>query len=210
MNIQHNEISQPSFMTRTKRALTVIGLATIAIGLSACAGLNEPGAGARSAPVATFQADTDRQHASLEAAALHALVEAERATGTSNVGHLRVGSIVSTNGGFTWLDPETSQSAGRPVIRLRVGSEHVATYIVHPATHTSESARMNERITREEMRLVNQMDPQHRPLFVMTPSGRLLKYSRDEGTIRLGSIRDHRNDSKDSPGTRGTAVAGNY
>jgi len=184
--------SQMRLMTHARR-WSVMLLSTLALALTACAGVGSPELGAESSPIedASYDIAPDRTHATIEAAALHAFSVASTETNTSNVDRMRVGSIVQLeSGAYVWLDPETSVSSSRPVIRLRVSVDHAATYIIHPDYSTRTAARISERITGYERHLVDAVDPLHRPVIVRTPSGRLLKYSHSEGTTDLGSARD--------------------
>ena len=185
--------TQPTRFTTHARRCSVALLSTFALALTACAGIESPARDSGPKPIhdASYDIARDRAHASIEDAALHAFSVASVETNTSNVDRMRVGSIVQLeNGAYVWLDPETSASSTRPVIRLRVGADHVATYIIHPDHGTRREARISERITGYERHLVDSVDPLHRPVIVQTPSGRLLKYSHSEGTTQLGSARD--------------------
>lgn len=117
---------------------------------------------------------------SIEAAVDAAFVAADRASGPAERDRLQIGTIRRVEGGFAWVAPAlsaTSVGAMTPVrVRLRLGPEDVAIYGLHPRTGLADLDRANEGVTRPERRLVDEQDPLHRPLYVRTPSRRVVRY----------------------------------
>jgi len=189
------EISIDEMNLTTWRAcrIALVALGTMALGLPGCAGLGAPTPSPfASIEVAAKTTSPELRHATIDGAAMQALSAAWDGTNTQNHERLRVGLVARVDGAYRWTEPRTSEADSHPVIRLRMGSEHVATYIVHPHTHTSRSVEANEQVTEHEKKMVDDVDPLHRPIFVLTPSGRLLRYSHGEEVVELASKRGHR------------------
>ena len=74
--------------------------------------------------------------------------------------------------------PGGSVTAGLGIVdTMRYIPGDVATYIIHPRTDRREIDRRNERATERERRLVDERDPLHRPLYILTPSKKVLHYA---------------------------------
>jgi hypothetical protein len=109
--------------------------------------------------------------ASVEAAASDALHFAAVHKGDS---HREWGGTISrVAGGFSYEAPTPGDADG---VRLALGGEHVAWYYTH-GPRDAETDRLNENVSRRDRQMVDRVDPQHRPLFVLTPSGRLIRYA---------------------------------
>ena len=52
-----------------------------------------------------------------------------------------------------------------------------------PQPGDAQEDRLNESLSRADLRMVDRIDPQRRPLFVRTPSGRVLRYG--EGRLAV-------------------------
>ena len=109
--------------------------------------------------------------ASVEAAAADALrFAAARSTSQRELG----GTISRVDGGFSYAAPEAGDRDG---VQLRLGREDVAWYYTHGTRDGGrEEDRLNEGISQRDRAMVDRVDPAHRPLFVSTPTGRLLRY----------------------------------
>jgi hypothetical protein len=83
------------------------------------------------------------------------------------------GAISRVPGGFSYEAPTPGSRDG---VRLSLGGEHVAWYYTH-GPRDRESDRLNESVSRRDQQMVDRVDPQNRPLFVLTPSGRLIRYA---------------------------------
>jgi len=141
------------------------------------------------------------QFDSLEEAAVAALAHVRRTATRSQAERLHVGSIVRIEGGYTWQTAEHSGShlraTWRPTARVAIGPDHVATYVVHPRTGDRRTDRANERITRSERRLVDDVDPMHRPIFLLTPAGRIMAYSHGAPVVEIAALRAGRVEARD-------------
>ncbi len=122
----------------------------------------------------------ERVFATIEDAVLDGFEAAEARSGPADRDRLQIGTIRRTAGGFVWTEPVRSQRSIRasapPRARLRLGPDDVAVYSLHPRTGHADLDRLNESIGAGERRLVDEQDPLHRPLFVRTPSRRILRY----------------------------------
>jgi hypothetical protein len=171
-------------------------LLTISLAAVGCAGLQPS---ERTMLVSGAPYDAPAQGAvlaTLDEAAIAALVHARSNLTPLERECMLVGSIVRVDGGYTWQEPQRSGSyfaRTKPVVRLRVSSQHVASFVIHPRTGENELDSANERITRREKRIV-EADPQHRPIFVLTPSGRLLSHAHDRAPIEIANLRWGRRD----------------
>ena len=141
-----------------------------ALALVAALAVLAPGA------MATESEDTQREFASVEAAVQGAFKHARTHEQPPGQDVLLAGAIVRSGDGYRFLEPHRAGSFHRPVIRLTIHPDHVATYIVHPRTGDVRTDRIHENVTRHERRMVDDIDPAHRPVFVSTPSGRTLAY----------------------------------
>jgi hypothetical protein len=132
----------------------------------------------------------------LEEAAIAALVHARTTASPIERQALLIGSIVRVESGYAWHEPRRSesyfQSARKPVARLAPNRDHVATYVVHPRTGNSRLDRLNEDFTKSEKALVDRADPLHRPIFLLTPRGRMLSYAGDAPSVEIAALRSGR------------------
>ncbi len=122
--------------------------------------------------------------ATIEEAVQGAFDAAEVRSGPADRDRLQIGTIRRIAGGFVWTEPVRSRgtvSGSAPMrARLRLGPEDVAVYSVHPRSGQADVDRLNESVGAGERRLVDEQDPLHRPLFVCTPSRRILRYAGPE------------------------------
>ncbi len=201
VQIEQTKIPAARSPRRSFRIGALLTLTAMVLALSACAGIERPPRAEARTAQTPFAAPA-QPHATLEAAAHAALLEAWSGTTGHNRDQLRVGAILQNGGDFTWLEPQRSKAGHVPVVRLGLHADHAATYIVHPRTGSAAVDRANERITRGEKRLVDRVDPLHRPIFVLTPSGRLLSYSHGAPVVEMASMRDRNQSFKAAPKIR--------
>ncbi len=128
----------------------------------------------------------------LEQAALHALVHTYRNAGRSDRGRLRVGKVRRVAEGYIYTAPERSKatvwSVRRQLVRYRLGASDVATYVVHPRSGNWKLDRRNERPNASERRIVDQLDPEGRPLYLLTPTLRIVRYDGDPELQSVGCL----------------------
>jgi hypothetical protein len=130
---------------------------------------------------------------SLEEAAAAAFARARHQSGIADRGRIRVGTIQRVEGGFTYTPPrrsgETVWSARPPKVRYQLRPSDVATYVIHPRSGDRAVDRSHEAPTAEEKRIVDELDPAGRPLFVLTPTLKIIRYEGPQ-TERIVGIED--------------------
>ena len=134
---------------------------------------------------------------SIEDAAMDAMAYAHARRSPARDAKIIVGTIQRVDGGFTYTAPATSVRHSRkwsPVVRYRLGANDVATYLIYARSDDRRTDRENERLSAEARRIVKEIDPEHRPLYQLTPSLNVLRY---DGTTlrtvaRLGEPRAQR------------------
>jgi hypothetical protein len=139
-------------------------LASLTASLIACSSLERHRLDERytpRGPGATF--------ATLEAAVVDALAHARlEAKRTHTLHLLRGGTITRTDGGFTY-GPLTVASPESPTrIEYALRPSDVARFHAYPRSSPSENMR-NENPSRKDRSSVDDQDPLHRPVFVLTP-----------------------------------------
>lgn len=165
---------------------------TLLVGSLGCAGL-APASPVVSAPrQATGSAAglaVESVFPTVETAVGAAFEAAEEQAGPGDRERLRIGTIRRVEGGFAWTEPVRSRGtvgANAPLqARLRLGPDDVAVYSLHPRSGEVELDRLNEAVAAGERRLVDEHDPLHRPLFVRTPSRRIVRYPEVAETLEV-------------------------
>jgi hypothetical protein len=140
---------------------------------------------------------TEEVFPTVEAAALEALAAAERRARAGDRRRLQVGTIRRVGAGFSYTRPIRSRgtvgSLASMRVRVRLGADDVATYIVHPRSSRARLDALNEGPSPQQKRIVDELDPLHRPLFILTPSARIVRYGGG------GSERDLQLTANESP-----------
>jgi hypothetical protein len=131
---------------------------------------------------------------SVQAAAVDALTNAYLTATPRDRRRLRAGTIYRVADGFSYTAPQRS-GASSPLMRQRVRyalrSIDVASYVVEPRSGEARSTRSNETPIAEQKRIVDDLDPAHRPLYVLTPSLDITHYS-SGGKLRMVSSLNER------------------
>jgi hypothetical protein len=109
--------------------------------------------------------------ASIEAAALDALHFAAQQQGASQ--RELGGAIAAVAGGYRYGAPVVGDRSG---VSVKLTAGDVAWYYTHGPRRDGQENRLNEALSPRDRRMVDRLDPRHRPLFVRTPSGRVLRY----------------------------------
>lgn len=111
--------------------------------------------------------------ATIDAAALDALHFAYGRGGRGRSHFEWGGTIRQIRGGYTY--DGLVRGSGHEV-RLRLGAEDVAWFHTHMRTASSLVDRLNERPSPGDRHMVDRVDPRHRPLYILTPSARVVVY----------------------------------
>jgi len=176
-------------------ALTRIGLVTLLAVCIAGAGAplsmaagNDPNDRIRAeGPGAVFD--------SIQAAALDALTDAHLTATPRDRQRLRVGTIHRVDNGYSYTAPRragTSTPLMRQSVRYRLRSIDVASYVIQPSSGEARSNRSNEMPSEEEKRIVDELDPAHRPLYLLTPSLDAVSYRRGGQLRVITNLNDRR------------------
>jgi hypothetical protein len=122
----------------------------------------------------------------IEAAAVDALAHAHHTARPGDRGRLRMGTIYRVGDAFSYSAPQRSESTvwstRPPVLRFALRPIDVASYMLHPRSGESRVDRANEAPNASERRIVDELDPRGRPLFVLTPSRRIVRYANQATT----------------------------
>ena len=129
--------------------------------------------------------------ATVEAAALDALAWVTREKGAADRGRVFVGAIhVRPDGRYAYQRPTRSEQTlfrrRPPVLRLSLQAEDVASYVVYPKTGATRVDRLNEQPSPGLRRVVDEVDPRRRPLYLLTPSLRVVRYAAHAMTVIAG------------------------
>ena len=128
---------------------------------------------------------------SVEAAATDAMAWAHAQRYPAGRPDLIAGTITRVDGGFSYAAPTASKrytALGTPFVRFRLGPDDVASFMIYSRRYDRTIDRENEKPSRRDMRIVDKIDPEHRPIFVLTPTLRVVRYDgeRIESIARLG------------------------
>jgi hypothetical protein len=148
------------------RPRTVLGLLP---GLLLCAACATPTAeeGARSwTPSGPGVVYPSVQEASVDALAWSHL----ESTRVLNRGRTQGGAIHAVSGGFSYDAPEIASENQPDVVRYQLSSRDVAHFRLNSATGSPKTNRRREKFTRLDRSTVNELDPIHRPLYILTPN----------------------------------------
>ncbi len=133
---------------------------------------------------------------SVEAAVLDALRYAHREASPIDRQRLGVGVIYRVADGYSYGAVKRS-AALSPLqphrVRYRLRAIDVARYVIPPRSRQAHINRANEQPSRDEKRIVDEVDPRHRPLYQLTPSLNIVRYD-GEGRTTIVSRLDDRDD----------------
>ena len=146
----------------------------------ACAGA-PPSSTAANDPRAEIRAEgPGAVFPSVQAAALDALASAHRTASARDRQRLRVGSIHRVAHGFAYAAPQRATGSSllmRQRVRHRLRPIDVASYVIPPRSAEWISPRSDETPDRRMQRVVDELDPVHRPVYVLTQSLDVVSYS---------------------------------
>ncbi len=125
----------------------------------------------------------------VEAAVHDALETARHRARPADRERFRYGAIRRVPGGFVWSAPVRSRDSIGAIspnrVRLQLGPDDVAIYGVHPRSGRSELDQLNETVSRQERRVVDGQEALQRPLYVLTPSRRIVRYPDAPETLEV-------------------------
>jgi hypothetical protein len=182
------------FSTKPVSILSILGLILVTAAGCAHAGPEQAGTAPSEEGAAVDPPGT--LYSTVDGAAVAALIHVVATTRRDDLDRLQVGSILAVDGGFTWQGSASSTASRRddwrPKASLSFTQDHVATFVIHPRTGHRSLDRANEKLTRGERRIVDELDPLHRPIYLLTPSGRIVTYAHGERTSEIADLRTSR------------------
>jgi hypothetical protein len=131
------------------------------------------------------------QFSTIEDAAIDGLAHAFLlARSDGNPERMYGGSIRISNRGYTY-DAINAANRNTPVVlHSTLDNRDVARFHIYPRIRFAQDHRLNERISRADRRSVDRSDPNHRPLFVLTPRLSVLVYRGNRAPIsKVASLR---------------------
>ena len=151
----------------------------------ACAGA-PPVSPAADAARADVRADgPSAVFASVQAAALDALANAHLTASPYDKLRLRVGAIHRVAHGYAYSAPRRAAAASplmHQSVRHRLRPIDVASYVIPPRSGSWPAPRADEIPVRKAQQIVDELDPAHRPIYLLTESLDVLSYSYGEQT----------------------------
>ncbi len=122
---------------------------------------------------------------SVQAAALDALANAHLTATPHEKLRLRVGAIHRVDHGYSYTAPRRA-AATSPLmhqsVRHRLSPIDVASYVIPPRSGTWPAPRADEIPVRKAQRIVDELDPAHRPIYLLTESLDVVSYRYGEQT----------------------------
>jgi hypothetical protein len=115
----------------------------------------------------------------VEAAVLDAMAYAHTKRFPGGRPHLLAGTIHRVDVGYSYAAPKASDrfSALSPArAHFRLGPDDVASYLVYSKRNNRQIDRRNESLSRNARSIVDDKDPMHRPIFLLTPSLNVVAY----------------------------------
>lgn len=93
---------------------------------------------------------------------------------------LRIGVVRHSRGGFTYDKPGIADSENPRELWYKLQRESVAHFQHYPVSIAERTAASYEHHSRHQRNVVDEVDPRHRPSYILTPSMRVVAY-RGEG-----------------------------
>ncbi len=183
--------AQPASRVRmAMRAAARLGLLAL---LTACAGLPLAARAADGGPTGIRAEGPGAVFDSVEAAALDALSYAHITATLTDRRRLRVGAIHRVANGYSYAAVKRSTALSPltvHIVRYRLRAIDVARYIIPPYSRQVHIARLNEEPTRKEKQIVDELDPEHRPLYQLTPSLNVVVYRQGGPSTVIANLKD--------------------
>jgi hypothetical protein len=132
---------------------------------------------------------------SVQAAALAALTHAHLTATPRDRQRLRAGTIYRVADGYSYTAPQRSAASSplmRQSVRFSLRSIDVASYLVESRSAATRSNGSNESPSENQRRIVDELDPAHRPLYVLMPSLDIVRYSQGRQLRVISSAKDRK------------------
>jgi len=133
---------------------------------------------------------------SVESAAMDAMAYVHAQRYPVGRPELIAGTITRVEDGFSYAAPVSSRGhslLSRPIVRFRIGPDDAASFLVYSRVHDPKTDRKNEAPSKSAMQIVDELDPERRPLFLLTPSLNVVRYDGEKirSIARLGEGGDY-------------------
>jgi hypothetical protein len=164
------------------------------VALAACAGAPPVSPTASGAPDGVRAQGPGAVFPSVQAAALDALANAHRTATPRDRSRLRVGAIHRVAHGYAYSAPRraaTSTPLMHQSVRHPLHPNDVASYVIPPRTAERRSSRGHAMRVRRTQHIVDELDPAHRPIYVLTGSLDVVSYSHGERTRVVANLSAH-------------------
>ncbi len=129
---------------------------------------------------------------SVEEAAFDALRFASLEKDLRYRGRIRAGTIFRVGEGFSYREPahsrETIWSTAALIVRFEYQEADVASYVLHPRSGRASLDRANEGLGSALRRRIERSDSSTRPLFLLTPKHRVIRYAPGEKAEFLSGL----------------------
>jgi len=174
-------------MARNSEVLPIAQIASLALMVAcvACAGASPASLSENQARAEVRAEGPGAVFPSVQAAALDALASAHRTATPRDRERLRVGTIHRVAHGFAYSAPRRAAGSSpvmRQAVRHQLRQIDVASYVIPPRWRRWPSSRSSEMPDRKMQKVVDELDPAHRPVYVLTRSLDVVRYSRGEKT----------------------------
>ncbi len=115
----------------------------------------------------------------VEDAALDALAYAHTKRFPAGRPQVLAGAIERVDGGFSYgalAVSRRSSALSTSTARFRLGPDDVASFLVYSTRDNRRIDRLNESLSSSALRIVDEVDPMHRPIYLLTPSLNVISY----------------------------------
>lgn len=160
-----------TWVLRGSMALT----ATALMGLG-CAPLTQPLAALRPPPPQLEALGPGTVFASIECAAVDALIHAHLQAEAARDGRVRAGTIHATGEGYSYDEVVVAGPLLPDQVSYAVKPRDVARFQMYPRVGNHAVDRAAERLSPADRRSVGVLDPRHRPLYILHPSLAIREY----------------------------------
>jgi hypothetical protein len=176
------------------------------VALAACAGAPPVSVTRSGAPDSVRAQGPGAVFPSVQAAALDALANAHRTATPRDRECLRVGAIQRVANGYAYSPPRraaTTNPLMHQSVRHQLHPDDVASYVIPPRSAERRSSRSHAVRVRGIQHVVDELDPAHRPIYVLTGSLDVISYSHGERTRVVANLSAHGRAAQSREGSSG-------
>jgi hypothetical protein len=171
------------------RGVSLALILTALLGLG-CAQVAQLRAGFQTDPAHLEALGPGTAFASIECAAVDALIYAYLQTQTARDARVRGGTIYSTGGGYSYDEPVVAGPLLPDQVSYVLKKRDVARFHLYPRVDSYAENRRSELPWRSDRRSVRFLDPLHRPLYILHPSLAIRVYrGADHELVEVANLR---------------------